>query len=97
MNRMFITAPLALAVSAFFVGATVSPATAKEEICTVMPQNIRTIATNADANVVKKAMKYTRTGELLCEAGNAHAAKQKFELAFKALGTTSTEYASVNR
>lgn len=96
MNRIFFTAPLALIASAIFVTVSVGPAAAaNDEVCSAMPQSIRTIAAGADASVAKKALKYTRTGELLCEAGNERAARKKFEVAFKTLGTSATEYAAV--
>jgi len=96
MNRILITAPLALVVSTLFIAASVSPAAANDDaICSAMPQNIRSVAATADAAVAKKALKYTRTGEMLCEAGNDRAAKKKFEVAFETLGTSATEYAEV--
>ena len=95
MNRIFVIAPLALVVSTFFLAASVSAAAAGEAACSTMPQSIRSIAANADAAVAKKALKYSKTGVLLCEAGNERAAQKKFEIAFKTLGTSATEYAQI--
>lgn len=97
MNRILFAAPLALAVSALFIGASIAPAAASEDICTVMPQNVRAAAAAAEADVARKALKYAHNGVLLCDAGNERAAKKKFEIAFKTLGTTATEYAEVSK
>jgi hypothetical protein len=95
MTRILFAAPLAFAVSAVFLGATVSPAYASEAACQAMPQNIRQIAATADQKVARKALGYTRTGEMLCEAGNERAAQKKFETAYKTLGVAEAEYAAL--
>ncbi len=95
MNRVIVTAPLAVAVSLLFIAASVSPAeAASDEVCATMPEQIRDRAeTIADADTAKKALKYALTGEMLCEAGNERAAKKKFETAFKTLGVSPDAYA----
>ncbi len=95
MNRILFTAPLAFVVSALFVTASVSPASASDAACAAMPSNIRSVAANAEAETAKKALKYVRTGELLCEAGNERAAQKKFETAYKTLGVAEAEYAQL--
>lgn len=95
MNRILFAAPIAFAVSALFLGATVSPAYANDAACNAMPENIRSIAASADAKLAKKALGYTRTGELLCDAGNERAAQKKFEAAYKTLGVAEAEYAQL--
>jgi hypothetical protein len=96
MNRIFLTAPLALAASVLFISASINPAAADEAFCTTMPQQIKDYAAKTpDQSAVRKAMKYSHTGVLLCEAGNERAAKKKFETAFKTLGTPEAEYAEL--
>ena len=95
MTRFIYAAPIALAVSALFLGATVSPAYAGGNACNAMPENIRSIAATADAKVAKRALGYTRTAEQLCEAGNDRAARKKFEQAYKQLGVAKAEYAQL--
>ena len=85
-NRLFIIAPVALAVSAAFIGAAAAPAAAAT-VCDTAPAQLRAIAATADAAKQKKALYYVSTGVQLCDAQSAFEAKKQFSAAAKLLGT----------
>ncbi len=88
MNSRFLIIPVAVAISAAFIGAAASPAMAAgANTCTVAPAQIRTLAATAQPDVARKAMSLTVTGEKLCAEGGRVEASKKFEAAAKLLGT----------
>jgi hypothetical protein len=94
MNTRFLIVPVAIALSAAFVGAASAPAMAADATCTTTPVQIRTLATTAtDANSVRKAISLVSVGEKLCDAGARNEAGKKFSAAAKLLGT---DLASLN-
>lgn len=66
---------------------------ARESACAAAPQ-IRSAAASAQPAQAEKALRAVATAEKLCEAGNDHAAKDKIEVAMKALGTTQASLAA---
>jgi hypothetical protein len=88
MTNRFLIAPIAIAISAAFIGAAASPAVAAPSgVCTTAPEQIRTAAAAADAEKATKALRFVAVGEKLCEAGGRGEAAKKFAAAAKALGT----------
>jgi len=88
MNNRFFLAPVALAISAAFIGAAASPAMAVETgICATAPSQIRTLATNVAPDTARKVLNLVNVGEKLCDAGARNEAGKKFSAAAKALGT----------
>lgn len=88
INRLVYIAPIAIAVSAAFVGAAAAPAmAASTNVCATAPAQLRAAAATADASVQQKAMYYVKSGEALCAANGDYAAKQDFARAAKLLKT----------
>ena len=88
MNTRFLIVPVAIALSAAFVGAASAPAMAADATCTTTPAQIRTLATTAtDADNARKAISLVNVGEKLCDAGARNEAGKKFSAAAKLLGT----------
>jgi hypothetical protein len=93
MTSRFLIVPVAIAISAAFVGAAV-PAVAAESTCTTTPAQIRTLAgTATDAANARKAVTLVTVGEKLCAEGARNEAGKKFSAAAKLLGT---DLASLN-
>ena len=94
MNTRFLIVPVAIALSAAFVGAASAPAMAADATCTTTPAQIRTLATTtADADNARKAISLVNVGVKLCDAGARNEAGKKFSAAAKLLGT---DLASLN-
>lgn len=88
MNTRFLIAPIAFAISLTFVGAAASPAiAAPANVCTTLPTQIRSVATTATPENVRKALTMVSTGEKLCAEGGKFEAGKKFAAAAKLLGT----------
>ena len=87
ISRFLIAAPVALVISAAFLGAAASPALAAESTCNVAPAQIRTIAATANPNQARKALLMVETGEKMCAEGGRFDATKKFAAAAKLLGT----------
>jgi hypothetical protein len=93
MTSRFLIVPVAIAISAAFIGAAV-PAVAAEATCTTTPGQIRTLAgTATDAATARKAVTLVTVGEKLCAEGARSEAGKKFSAAAKLLGT---DIASLN-
>lgn len=86
-TRFLIAAPIAIAVSAVFVGAAISPAHAAAAAnCATTPVQLRTAADAAtDVAAQRKALMFISTGEKLCADNAKFEAGQKFAAAAKAL------------
>lgn len=87
IKRFLIAAPLAIAISAAFVGAAASPAMAAEATCTQTPAQIRAAAASATPDQARKALVMVATGEKMCAEGGRFDAAKKFAAAAKVLGT----------
>ena len=88
INRLVYIAPIAIAVSAAFIGAAAAPAmAASSNVCATAPAQLRAAAVNADASLQQKALYYVKSGESLCAANADFAAKQDFARAAKLLKT----------
>jgi hypothetical protein len=88
MTSRFFLVPVAIAISAAFIGAAAAPAVAAEGTCTTTPAQIRTLAgTAADAANARKAVSLVSVGEKLCAEGARAEAGKKFSAAAKLLGT----------
>ena len=87
ITRFLIAAPLAIAISAAFLGATASPALAADTTCAQAPAQIRAAAVNAAPDQARKALAMVATGEKICAEGGRFEAAKKFAAAAKALGT----------
>ncbi len=88
MTSRFFIIPVAIAISAAFIGAAATPAMATEaSVCSETPAKIRNAASTSTPEQARKAMNLVNTGEALCEAGARHEASKKFAAAAKALGT----------
>lgn len=88
MNIRLFALPIAIAISAAFVGAAASPAMAADAtICTTTPAQIRGIAAAAQPDQARKAISLVTIGEKLCDAGARNEAGRKFAAAAKVLGT----------
>lgn len=86
-TRFLVAAPIAVAVSAIFVGAAIAPARAATATsCATTPVQLRAAA-NATTDVVaqRKALMFITTGEKLCADSAKFEAGQKFAAAAKAL------------
>lgn len=87
-HRLFLIAPIAVAVSAAFVGAAAGPAVASTtSICETAPAQLRSAAATADANAQRKALHLVGVGVQLCEANASFEAKKQFSAAARVLGT----------
>ncbi len=84
--RFLIAAPVALFVSAAFIGAA-TPAFAADATCASAPARIRTIAASAQPDQARKALGLVSLGEKLCAEGGRFEAGKKFSAAAKVLGT----------
>ncbi len=86
-TRFLIAAPIAIAVSAVFIGAAISPANAATATnCATTPVQLRAAAETAtDIAVQRKALMFITTGEKLCADSAKFEAGQKFAAAAKAL------------
>jgi hypothetical protein len=94
MTSRFLIVPVAIAISAAFIGTAAVPAVAAESTCTTTPGQIRTLAgTATDAATVRKAVTLVTVGEKLCAEGARNEAGKKFSAAAKLLGT---DIASLN-
>ncbi len=88
MTNRFLIVPVAIAISAAFIGAAASPAMAAEGTCTTTPTKIRTLAAAAsDSDSARKALTLVTVGEKLCDEGARNEAGKKFSAAAKLLGT----------
>jgi hypothetical protein len=95
-NRIFLTAPIALAVSAAFIGAAAGPANAATtDICATAPTQLRTAAATASPDVAKKALHDVETGVQLCNAKASFEAKKSFAAASKLLGVDFASLSAV--
>jgi len=75
-------------ISLAFALATLSAAPAlANSACDYAPNQLRSIAANADATAASRAERNIRLGEALCDARNRSEATRKFNLAAKTLGT----------
>ena len=87
MNRI-------LTAAAILGLATAAPAfAARESACAAAPQ-IRSAAASAQPAQAERALRAVATAEKLCEAGNDRAAKDKIEVAMRALGTAQAPVAA---
>lgn len=94
MTNRFLIVPVAIAISAAFIGAAASPAMAAEATCATTPAKIRTLAAGApSADNARKALTLVSVGEKLCDEGARNEATKKFSAAAKLLGT---DVASLN-
>lgn len=94
MTNRFLIVPVAIAISAAFIGAAAAPAVAAEATCTSTPVKIRSFAVVApDAASARKALALVSVGEKLCDEGARNEAGKKFSAAAKLLGT---DVASLN-
>lgn len=86
-KRFLIAAPIAVAVSAAFIGAAASPADAATATnCSTTPAQLRAAAaTAASPAAQRKALGLVATGELLCRDNSNFEAGKKFAAAAKAL------------
>ena len=86
-TRFLIAAPIAIAVSAVFVGAAISPAHAATAIdCTTTPVQLRAAAgTTSDVAAQHRALMFITTGEKLCADNAKFEAGQKFAAAARSL------------
>jgi len=84
--RILVAAPIALAISAAFLGTAATPVAAATIDCTNAPTQLRAAAATAQPDVARKALTTIRTGEALCAGDNRFEAGKKFALAAKALG-----------
>ena len=94
MNRFFIAAPAAIALTAGLFFVTAAPALASENCITTSAQ-LRTIAATVDTGTAKRALGYVSIGQKLCEAGNDRAANKKFAAAMKTLNVDSASLTTV--
>jgi hypothetical protein len=95
MTSRFRIVPVAIAISAAFIGAAATPAMAAEaSVCATAPTQIRDRAATAAPDQARKALSLVNTGEKLCEAGGRAEAKKKFSAAAKALGTDMASLAT---
>jgi hypothetical protein len=86
--RLFVVAPIALAVSAAFIGAAAGPAVAATvDYCATAPAQLRTLNATAPAAVQGKVSYNINAGIQLCQAGADFEAKKNFSKASKLLGT----------
>ncbi len=85
--RFLIAAPIAIIVSAGFLGAAAGPAVAAPLAnCATTPVQLRAAAASStDANAQRKALMFVTTGEKLCVDNAKFEAAQKFAAAAKAL------------
>lgn len=86
-TRFFIAAPIAIAVSAAFIGAAAGPARAAPSptMCVDAPGQLRAASSTAPIDAQKHAAMLITTGEHLCaDRANVEAAK-KFAAAARAL------------
>jgi hypothetical protein len=86
MNRLLLTAPLAILVSSTFLFAAAGPAAAKPADCTLPAAELRTTAASVETDVARQALRHVDIGEKLCDAGNDRAAVKKFAAAARVLG-----------
>lgn len=86
-TRFLIAAPIAVAVSAAFIGAAASPANAAPATnCSTTPAQLRAAAaTSTNVAAQRKALGLVGTGELLCRDNSNFEAGKKFAAAAKAL------------
>ena len=94
VTRFLIVAPIALAVSAVFLGAATAPATAATVECSTMPGQLRAAAATATPDNARKALINVRTGEALCAADASHEGARKFSAAAKILGLDAAQLAA---
>lgn len=88
--RRFL-APLAIVM----LLSTPAFATSRATVCKSMPDQITQSATaKADSKDIKEVLSLRDKGLALCDAGNAHDAKDKFTAAFKLLGVDPNQIAS---
>lgn len=86
-TRFFIAAPIAIAVSAVFIGAAAGPARAAPSpaMCADAPAQLRAASNTAPIDAQKRAAMLITTAEHLCaDRANGEAAK-KFAAAARAL------------
>lgn len=86
ITRFLVAAPIAVAVSAAFLGLAATPASAAAIDCATASGNLRAAAANAAPDAARKAMTAIRTGEALCKDDARAEAGKKFAVAAKALG-----------
>lgn len=86
-TRLVIAAPLALAVSAAFIGAAVPAfAAPSATTCTTTSSQLRAAASSATTDRQKSALILISTGERLCAVDATSEAAKKFAAAARALG-----------
>ncbi len=86
INRFLVAAPIAVAISAAFLGVAATPASAATIDCATTSGNLRAAAATAAPDAARKAMTAIRTGEALCKDDARPEAAKKFAIAAKALG-----------
>lgn len=84
-TRIIIAAPVAIALSAVFVGAA-AYAAPSAATCTTTPVQLRAAAGSATTDRQKSALMLISTGERLCAADAPAEAGKKFAAAARALG-----------
>jgi hypothetical protein len=81
-------------LSGLLVAATVAfagtPASAADQRCEALPQQIRAAIAGADPSVAQNAARRLRLGEALCRANNQRAAAKEVQVALKLLGANGT-------
>jgi hypothetical protein len=96
LNRIFLIAPIAIAVSAAFIGAAAGPAAAATtDICATAPTQLRAAAATAQPDVAKKALYNVNVGVQLCDARATFEAKKSFATASKLLGVDFASLSAV--
>ena len=95
IRRFLVVAPIALAVSAAFLGTATSPAAAATPVdCVAAPAQLRAAAATADPAKARLALANVKTGEAMCAADNRFEAKSKFAAAAKLLGVDTAQLAA---
>ena len=83
--RFLIAAPIALIVSAAFIGAAVPAFAAPVTTCATTPGQLRAFASTASIDAQKEAMMLISTGERLCALDARAEAGKKFVAAARTL------------
>lgn len=84
-----------LVIGTAFALSTTAPASAAEDACTVMPQQIRAALAGADADKAATAQRRLKLGEQLCRENSRRAAAKEFRTALKLLGSDANAAGSL--
>ena len=84
--RFLVAAPIALAISAAFLGTAATPVAAATLDCATTSGNLRAAAQTAQPDAARKAITAIRAGEALCADDARAEASKKFAIAAKTLG-----------